>query len=161
MGLQAGPRTPLPRTRRSPQGAELTGSVLILGSATPDLVTYHRAQKGEYRLLSLPTRVGRRRARDGSHLITDLPMPAVQVVDMRAELRSGNHSIFSRGLQSALDATLGRREQAILTSTGGAATASCSAGSAATCPPASDAMCPWCSTPTSTRCSATAATPTL
>ena len=54
--------------------AALTGSAIILGSATPDLATYHRAQQGEYRLLSLPTRVGRRTSRGGSHLITELPM---------------------------------------------------------------------------------------
>ncbi len=96
------------------QRAAREGAVVILGSATPDLETYYRAQKGEYSLLSLPTRVGRRRARDGSDLITELPMPPVQVVDMRAELRSGNNSLFSRILQSLLDTTLARREQAIL-----------------------------------------------
>ncbi len=94
--------------------AELTGSVVILGSATPDLTTYYHAQKGEYKLLSLPTRVGRRRARDGSHLITELPMPPVQIVDMRAELKAGNSSMFSRPLQAALKETLSRHEQAIL-----------------------------------------------
>jgi primosomal protein N' (replication factor Y) len=94
--------------------AALTGSVTILGSATPDLVTYHAAQKGDFHLLSLPTRVGRRKARDGTELITELPMPPVQVVDMRAELRSHNNSLFSRPLQSALDTTLTRGEQAIL-----------------------------------------------
>jgi len=94
--------------------AAITGAVTILGTATPDLATYHAAQKGEYRLLSLPTRVGRRKTRDGTELITELPMPPVQVVDMRAELRAGNNSLFSRPLQSALDATLTRGEQAIL-----------------------------------------------
>ncbi len=94
--------------------AELTGSVVILGSATPDLATYYHAQQGDYKLLSLPTRVGRRRARNGSDLITELPMPPVQIVDQRAELRAGNHSLFSRALQSALDSTLARNEQAIL-----------------------------------------------
>ncbi len=94
--------------------AELTGAMVILGSATPDLETYHRAQTGEYRLLSLPTRVGRRRTRGGSELTTELPMPQMQVVDMRAELRSGNSSLFSRALQSALDTVLARKEQAIL-----------------------------------------------
>ncbi len=96
------------------QRAELTNSVVILGSATPDLETYHKAQKGEYRLLSLPTRVGRRKARDGSHLIVELPMPPVQIVDMRAELRAGNSSLFSRALHVGLADTLARREQAIL-----------------------------------------------
>jgi primosomal protein N' (replication factor Y) len=41
-------------------------------------------------------------------------MPPVQVVDMRAELRAGNNSMFSRALQGALKDTLSRREQAIL-----------------------------------------------
>ncbi len=95
--------------------AELTGDcMVILGSATPDLVTYHKAQQGQYGLLSLPTRVGRRRARDGSELTLELPMPQVQVVDMRAELRASNHSLFSRALQTAMQSTLDRREQAIL-----------------------------------------------
>jgi len=94
--------------------AELTGAMVILGSATPDLETYYRTQTGGYRLLSLPTRVGRRRTRGGSELTTELPMPQMQVVDMRAELRSGNSSLFSRALQTALDATLTRKEQAIL-----------------------------------------------
>ncbi|HYO49561.1 MAG TPA: primosomal protein N' [Chloroflexia bacterium] len=94
--------------------AELSDCVVILGSATPDLATYHRAQSGEYKLLSLPRRVGRRRSRNGSDLTTDLPMPQMQVVDMRAELRSGNHSIFSRALRTEIEATIERREQAIL-----------------------------------------------
>jgi primosomal protein N' (replication factor Y) len=94
--------------------AALTGAITILGSATPDLATYYAAQRGEYRLLSLPTRVGRRKTRDGVELITELPMPPVQVVDMRAELRAGNESLFSRQLQSALDTVLARNEQAIL-----------------------------------------------
>ena len=58
--------------------------------------------------------MGRRRVRGGTELITELPMPPVQVVDMRAELRTGNHSMFSRALQTSLDSTLGRGEQAIL-----------------------------------------------
>jgi primosomal protein N' (replication factor Y) len=94
--------------------AELTGAVVVLGSATPDLATYHRAQTGEYKLLSLPTRVGRRRSRNGSELTTELPMPQMQVVDMRAELRSGNTSLFSRSLQKALETILASKEQAIL-----------------------------------------------
>jgi primosomal protein N' (replication factor Y) len=94
--------------------AELTGAVVVLGSATPDLATYHRAKTGEYKLLSLPTRVGRRRTRGGAELTTELPMPQMQVVDMRAELRSGNTSLFSRSLQKALETTLASKEQAIL-----------------------------------------------
>jgi primosomal protein N' (replication factor Y) len=94
--------------------AELTGSIAILGSATPDLATFHAAYRGDYRLLSLPYRVGRRRGKDRAELLIELPMPPVQVVDMRAELKAGNTSMFSRALHSALDATLTRGEQAIL-----------------------------------------------
>ncbi|MDQ3930123.1 MAG: primosomal protein N', partial [Chloroflexota bacterium] len=77
-------------------------------------VSYYHANRGDYTLLTLPTRVGRRRTRDGNEISTELPMPSVQVVDMRAELRAGNSSLFSRALQSALESTLARREQAIL-----------------------------------------------
>ncbi len=42
------------------------------------------------------------------------PLPPVQIVDLRAELRAGNRSIFSRALQSAINETLERGEQAIL-----------------------------------------------
>ncbi len=94
--------------------AELCGATVILGSATPDLASYYHAQRGDYTLLSLPHRVGRRKTREGVELSTELPMPQVQVVDMRAELRGSNNSLFSRALQSALEATLGRKEQAIL-----------------------------------------------
>ena len=42
------------------------------------------------------------------------PLPDVQVIDMRAELRGGNTSMFSGALRLALDETLQRGEQAIL-----------------------------------------------
>lgn len=91
--------------------------VLILGSATPDLETMYRARQGALELLELPYRVmGHRDARgdeaDSDAVLIDLP--PVQVVDMRRELKSGNTSMFSRRLQTALEATLKRREQAIL-----------------------------------------------
>jgi primosomal protein N' (replication factor Y) len=94
--------------------AELVGAVSILGSATPDVATYYRAQVGELGLLPLPYRVGRRKARDGTELLVELPMPPVQVVDMRAELKAGNSALFSRALRAGLDATLAKGEQAIL-----------------------------------------------
>jgi primosomal protein N' (replication factor Y) len=94
--------------------AALTGSVVVLGSATPDVATYWHAEQRDYKLLSLPTRVGRRMSRDGSERTLELPMPSMQVVDMRAELKAGNSSLFSRALQGALDSALARKEQAIL-----------------------------------------------
>ncbi|MFC2058781.1 primosomal protein N' [Chloroflexota bacterium] len=85
--------------------AELTGSVVILGSATPDVISYYRAQRGEYRLLQLPERI----AMGGSS-----ELPKVEVVDLRRELKEGNRSIFSRSLSRSIDEALDAREQVIL-----------------------------------------------
>lgn len=85
--------------------AELWRLTAILGSATPDVETYYKAERGDYRLLKLPER------------ITPwgfAPLPSVKVVDMREELKSGNRSIFSRPLSQALADVLDRREQAIV-----------------------------------------------
>lgn len=111
---------------------KLSGATVILGSATPDLVAFHQAQAGRYHLLSLARRVmGHRRriesqaerlqvqpqyrqeAEDPEDTMT-IPLPPVQIVDLRQELRAGNRSVFSRALQTALDEVLARREQAIL-----------------------------------------------
>jgi primosomal protein N' (replication factor Y) len=114
--------------------AALTGAVLLLGSATPDVESYQRALWGRYELLKLHERVrpvvapaGRRA--DGasvkddangetgnavSAVVSSLAMPPVHVVDMREELKGGNRGIFSRPLQLALFQTLERNEQAIL-----------------------------------------------
>ena len=88
--------------------AELTGSVVILGSATPDIESYHQAQKGNYRLLELPERVGQ--TSDGSCPI----LPHIDVIELRQELKQGNRSIFSRRLAQAIDNALAAREQVIL-----------------------------------------------
>lgn len=91
--------------------ARLTGSVVILGSATPAVESYQRARDGLYTLLELRERVGL--ARDGVRT-QRLPLPPVRIVDMRVELQQGNRSIFSRALQQALQQVLERRQQAIL-----------------------------------------------
>ncbi len=85
--------------------AELTGAVVVLGSATPDIETYYRAQNGKYRLLVLPERVV---PSVGSAL------PQVEVVDMREELKTGNRSIFSRSLLQSINQAIAAREQVIL-----------------------------------------------
>jgi primosomal protein N' (replication factor Y) len=109
----------------------ITRGTVLLGSATPDVVTYFRAERGEYDLLKLPDRVIAHRERlaeqsrrlnaptaryhptDASDAVSaDLPL--VHVVDMRQELRAGNRSIFSRPLRTALNEVLARGEQAIL-----------------------------------------------
>jgi len=85
--------------------AELTGAVVILGSATPDVETYFRAEQGEYRLLSLSERVT---PGEGS------PLPEVTITDMKKELIEGNRSIFSRLLSETLSVEIGEGHQALL-----------------------------------------------
>jgi primosomal protein N' (replication factor Y) len=116
--------------------AELTGAVVILGSATPDMVSYYKAQRGEYKLLELPKRIMGHRRQDGE-AVSPVPsgfaiqrgykelgpgyegayyleLPPVQIVDLRQELRAGNRSIFSRALQRAMTEVLAAGEQVIL-----------------------------------------------
>jgi primosomal protein N' (replication factor Y) len=96
------------------QLAEITGSVLLLGSATPSIESYHAARSGQMTLLSLPERVGGAPAAVGQPAPPPLPLPRVRLVDMRRELQTGNRSIFSQPLQIALGEALERDEQAIL-----------------------------------------------
>jgi primosomal protein N' (replication factor Y) len=95
------------------QYASMTGSVLIMGSATPSLDVYYAAERGEFHLLEMPRRVLGHRGNDAGETLY-AEMPPVEVVDMRQELRAGNRSIFSRSLASELLATLDAKEQAIL-----------------------------------------------
>jgi len=81
--------------------AKLTGAVVILGSATPDVTSYYRGQRGNYRLLELPERISTGEKR-------------VQVVDLRQELKEGNRSIFSRSLTQGINQALNAKEQVIL-----------------------------------------------
>ena len=90
----------------------LTAAPVILGSATPDIVTYYRAVQGACRLLELPRRILGYAPGDGPP--ASAPLPPVRVVDLRHELHAGNRSIFSRPLQQALRHTLEAGEQAIL-----------------------------------------------
>ena len=83
--------------------ARLEGAVCILGSATPSLESRARAATGEFERIELPKRVG------------DMPMPAVEIVDMRAEPRSkADPGIFSARLKLLLGSCIEREEQAIL-----------------------------------------------
>jgi primosomal protein N' (replication factor Y) len=91
--------------------AELTNSVVILGSATPDIVSHSRALDGRYQLLKLPHRVGLRLGQDTSSY---LPLPMVTIVDLRQELKEGNRSIFSRTLSQEMTTTLHSGEQIML-----------------------------------------------
>lgn len=91
--------------------AELTGAVVILGSATPDVVSRTLANNGTYQLLALPKRVG---ARWNEEHGSDKSLPYVRLVDLRQELRDGNRSIFSRALSQSMSHSLQAGEQVIL-----------------------------------------------
>jgi primosomal protein N' (replication factor Y) (superfamily II helicase) len=83
----------------------LNQAVVVLGSATPDIESYQRARQGQYRLLELPDRV----AANGAAFL-----PRVEVVDLRAELKAYNLSLFSRSLRAAITLSLENKEQIIL-----------------------------------------------
>jgi primosomal protein N' (replication factor Y) len=81
--------------------AALSGARLVSGTATPSIVTLAGVRGGLVeRALLLERRVG--------------SVPAVELIDMRAELADGNHSIFSRPLADALGSLRAGSEQAIL-----------------------------------------------
>jgi primosomal protein N' (replication factor Y) len=96
--------------RAAEELCRLTGATLVLGSATPDVESRWRADDGAYRLLELPERL--LPAGDGS--VAAGPLPEVEVVDLREELRAGNRSIFSRPLSAAMRRALDAGEQVIL-----------------------------------------------
>ncbi|SFB19617.1 replication restart DNA helicase PriA [Lentibacillus halodurans] len=75
---------------------------VILGSATPTLESYARAQKGVYKLATLTKRTNEK------------AMPEVNIVDMRDELHAGNRSMFSRNLKENMEQRIRRGEQIVL-----------------------------------------------
>ena len=92
------------------QLCRLTGAALVLGSATPDVESHFRAQEGSYRLLELTQRLQRTEAGG----VAPSPLPEVEVVDLREELKAGNRSIFSRSLAAGILGALSSGEQVIL-----------------------------------------------
>ena len=81
--------------------AKRKGALVLLGSATPDLVSYYKAQESNH-ILELPKR------------IFNQAFPQTIVVDMRNEFGNGNRSIFSSILIKKLGDCLDRNEQIIL-----------------------------------------------
>jgi len=82
--------------------ARLHGASVVLGSATPSLEAYYRAERGDYKLFTLTER------------LTGGTLPDVSIVDLRQELKEGNRSIFSRRLQELLADRLNKGQQSIL-----------------------------------------------
>ncbi|RKD34360.1 primosomal protein N' [Thermohalobacter berrensis] len=81
---------------------ELENATLILGSATPSIETYYKAQQGEIKLLTLSKRINNRK------------MPPIEIIDMKEELDNGNKSIFSKSLYEAIKENLQNKKQTIL-----------------------------------------------
>ena len=92
--------------------ASITNSTLILGSASPDIGSYTKALRGDYRLLHLPKRI------ISGQVATDKPktisLAKTELVDMRTELKSGHTGIFSRSLIKSIEVCLDNNSQAIL-----------------------------------------------
>ena len=77
-------------------------ALVLLGSATPSIETMYHAKQGHYRLYTL-------RERFNGH-----PLPRVEMVDMRQEVKEGNDLSFSYALQDAIRDTAQRGKQTIL-----------------------------------------------
>lgn len=75
---------------------------VVLGSATPSVVSFYKALKGNYELIELKKRVN-----NGE-------LPNVSIVDMREELKSNNKTMFSRDLYLKIKDRLEKKEQIIL-----------------------------------------------
>lgn len=75
---------------------------LVLGSATPSVETFFKAQNNEIFLIQLKNRINNR------------PLPEVEIVDMAKELRGGNKSFLSQRLFDELKDTIKKGNQAIL-----------------------------------------------
>ena len=84
------------------QRAAENGALLLLASATPSTESFYAAQHGRTQLVRLTQRYG------GN------PLPTVQIVDMRAELASGNPREISLSLEDAIRRNLDAGKQTIL-----------------------------------------------
>lgn len=82
--------------------AEYNKALLVLASATPDVVSYSKAAEGIHVLLKLKKRYN------------DMAMPKVITADMRRELELGNRSMFSITLKREIEKNLCSRQQSIL-----------------------------------------------
>ena len=83
--------------------AEMNGAQLIMGSATPSVEAYAKAQAGIYELFTLDKRA----SGSGS-------LASTEVIDLRKEMEAGNKSIFSHRLQALIADRLEKKEQIML-----------------------------------------------
>ncbi len=81
---------------------KLEGASVVLGSATPSLEAFYRAEQGKYEMLTLKKRSQKQE------------LPEVYTVDLREELKSGNRSIISRQLHELMEDRLEKKQQMML-----------------------------------------------
>jgi primosomal protein N' (replication factor Y) len=83
--------------------ASREGAVVVLGSATPSLESFHNARSGKYRYLQLAQRIGNR------------ALARAEIIDMREVFaRHGRPEVFSEELLTAIEETHARHEQSIV-----------------------------------------------
>lgn len=80
----------------------ISDAVVVLGTATPSVISEYRAEQGVYKQLFLRKRYNK------------TPLPDVSIADMRDELKKGNRSIFSRELFTRIKGCLAAGSQVIL-----------------------------------------------
>jgi primosomal protein N' (replication factor Y) (superfamily II helicase) len=83
--------------------AKMADAMVVLGSATPSLESYHNAKKNKYALAELPDRVEQR------------PLPDVELIDMKQEFQeTGQEQVISRKLAEEIRGRLERKEQVMV-----------------------------------------------
>lgn len=82
--------------------AKINNAVLILGSATPSVVSYYRAKTGIYSLIEL------------THRYNKAPLPSMSLIDMSDEIREGNAGVLSSKLYVEINKTIEKQKQVIL-----------------------------------------------
>lgn len=83
--------------------AQKENAIVILGSATPSLESFHNSQTGKYQYLQLPSRIG------------DRPLASARIVDMRDVFaRHKKPQVFSDDLLEAIETTHKKGEQSII-----------------------------------------------
>ncbi len=83
--------------------ASLSGAAFVMGSATPSLEAYTKAEGGIYQKMRLTRRAGRSKS-----------LAATEIIDLREEMQQGNKSIFSRRLETLIRERLTQGEQTML-----------------------------------------------
>jgi len=82
--------------------SQLTNCKVVLGSATPSIESYYKAQSGIYQLLELTERINKK------------PLPTIKLIDLRQEAQKKNYSIFSDELRDKIEYKLKQKEQILL-----------------------------------------------